>query len=265
MPAAVTQAPSKLVYTPTQPESTAIRMALEAVGFNLEGLTFEALHYEYMQPKCDICSYEDLAEISRANFPDAILRAGFWCAVYSRLAQLQPLAFIKMLGSDPQKCLARQYFTLCSKLIFDAGLKPEFLLSYAISESPIMCFSTHDFDFNIRKALKLTENRRPNGWINVAEWTRLSFADPSSLWKAEVDEVYAMSDQVDISRPLILAKLPSVYRTGEILIDGCHRLFKAYKKGKDRLAVHRLTLAESEECMMTDFVRPLYLKDLKRL
>jgi hypothetical protein len=60
-----------------------------------------------------------------------------------------------------------------------------------------------------------------------------------------VDEARAMSDAIDTTIPVILALTES---GSPLLIDGLHRLYRAFREGKDIIPCYALTSQEEKEC-----------------
>ena|SRR5216683_4170421 len=93
--------------------------------------------------------------------------------------------------------------------------------------------------FNIRRALEIVGTRPPNATVvprNVSQLIR-------------IDEVYAMSDAVDILKPVIVATLPGRY--GTLLIDGYHRAYKAAARDAPLIPAHCLSVEDSRACCWT--------------
>lgn len=65
-----------------------------------------------------------------------------------------------------------------------------------------------------------------------------------------VNGKFALSDSCNLERPLLVAqfKLPSG-KISPIVIDGMHRLWKAYKNGLKTLPCYVLTISESNACL----------------
>jgi hypothetical protein len=69
-----------------------------------------------------------------------------------------------------------------------------------------------------------------------------------------IDKKYAESDEVDLTKPIIVAKITTLKDTSEekpmmIPIDGWHRLWKAHKKGVTTLPVFVLEGWETDLIM----------------
>jgi len=69
---------------------------------------------------------------------------------------------------------------------------------------------------------------------------------------AHVDETRAMSDEIDTIIPVILALIQGDEgtRPKPILIDGLHRLYKAYREGKETIPCYALTSEEEKQCRL---------------
>lgn len=63
-----------------------------------------------------------------------------------------------------------------------------------------------------------------------------------------VDREYAMSDAVDLSKPLVFGCENLMGKSMLVLLDGGHRLYKAYHTGADSLRAFLLTAEETEVC-----------------
>jgi hypothetical protein len=70
------------------------------------------------------------------------------------------------------------------------------------------------------------------------------WARPSGARWVIVDEEHAMSEVTDLSVPLIAADLGDQY----LVIDGWHRIYKAYHTGVASLPCRVLTEAETNRC-----------------
>ncbi|WP_144118359.1 hypothetical protein [Catellatospora sichuanensis] len=112
--------------------------------------------------------------------------------------------------------------------------------------------------FSIHKAMALiAATPRPTQPLDVATWadayglTRLD--DPPSQTIGLIgpasdgfDRVYAMS--TDLANPVIVATLPIPGQPpGPLLIDGTHRLYRAWREGVAQLPAHVLTVAETRQ------------------
>jgi len=78
--------------------------------------------------------------------------------------------------------------------------------------------------------------------IDVMSWTH-------HLERSIINKEYALSEKVDLKRPIIIAAWED--NRGQIilkLIDGMHRLYKAYKTGVAQLPAYVLTVDEGKLC-----------------
>ncbi len=71
-----------------------------------------------------------------------------------------------------------------------------------------------------------------------------------NLPESQIDETRAMSEEIDTNIPVILALIQG--DEGEeskpILIDGLHRLYKAFREGKETIPCYALTPDEERLC-----------------
>jgi hypothetical protein len=117
--------------------------------------------------------------------------------------------------------------------------------------SPRQEFHFGTWIFDVTAAEKLIGPDRRTVPIDVAGWAHaygLDRDNPSTVPLLgpgpEFDREYAMT--TDLSRPLLLATVPRV--SGEpyaLLIDGTHRIYKAWREGVPELAAHELTEQET--------------------
>ncbi|MBS2966808.1 hypothetical protein KGA66_27475 [Actinocrinis puniceicyclus] len=114
-------------------------------------------------------------------------------------------------------------------------------------ERQIFQFGALSFDVEEAHRL-LRETPRLACRLPVDAWARLYGLDdnPASLIAPapNFDRAYAM--RTDLSRPVILALLATDDGIGNpILIDGCHRLYKAYRERVPDLPAFQLTISET--------------------
>lgn len=117
-------------------------------------------------------------------------------------------------------------------------------------------FGPWEFDIDTATGL-LRAAPRPVQPLPVRQWARAYGLDPApgdgphavSLIGPgpDFDPVYAMTTSLD--EPVIIATLTSPDSTpaGPLLIDGCHRLYKAARRGRDELPSLVLDAAETLE------------------
>lgn len=107
--------------------------------------------------------------------------------------------------------------------------------------------------FNIDRAQEIiAEHPRPAHSLPVLPWTRAYGLDRDDRQSValigpgpDFDREYAMT--TDLTEPVIVAIMRS-QETGEVaplLIDGTHRLYRAYEEGLDVLPVYVLNTEES--------------------
>lgn len=87
-------------------------------------------------------------------------------------------------------------------------------------------------------------------WIGVNAWARFYGLDGNPNSQITVgplfDPVHART--ADLSRPIMLATFATGATPDEdllLIIDGSHRLFRAFTEGHDALPAHLLTAAET--------------------
>ena len=103
--------------------------------------------------------------------------------------------------------------------------------------------------WDIVKARYIIEQiRKPVNTLQVAGAARAYGLDrpQSEESAAMVDEKRAMSTAIDTSVPVILVLLAGA--SSPILIDGLHRLYKAYREGKKTIPCYALTSEEEQLC-----------------
>lgn len=89
-------------------------------------------------------------------------------------------------------------------------------------------FRFGEYAWNISAAERIIEGREPD-YIQVEKAAAL-------LWLVYINEEHAAT--VDLSKPLILAPFAG---TGNIPIDGWHRIWRARQEGIETLPAHALT------------------------
>ncbi|TDD97198.1 hypothetical protein [Actinomadura rubrisoli] len=108
--------------------------------------------------------------------------------------------------------------------------------------------------FDVDRAIEMVEGREPSGWCDVLTTaTAYGLVDPEPgpvtsiniLAPVELNREHAMS--TDLSKPLIVASLGD--KGGSLIIDGYHRLYKAYKTEVKELPFHKLSIEETEQIM----------------
>jgi hypothetical protein len=118
----------------------------------------------------------------------------------------------------------------------------------------IFHFGIWIFDVTAAKQIIRNHPRAPSP-IDVAMWARaygLDRPEPSPvplIGPEALDPAYART--TDLSAPLLLAFLPHADGdSGRVLIDGCHRLFKAHAEAVAELPAHCLTVEETRSVLI---------------
>ncbi len=89
----------------------------------------------------------------------------------------------------------------------------------------------------------MVRRRATNTNLYVPHWVAL-------LNMVETDKTWAA--QVDLSEPILVVPLPD--GIGDLVIDGWHRLLKAYIEKKEYLRAHLLSYQEAREiCIEGDY------------
>lgn len=98
----------------------------------------------------------------------------------------------------------------------------------------------------------IEQTNKPQGTLKVAPAAHAyGLAAPQTIDSPMyVDEGRAMSDAIDTGIPVILALIQGKEGTkpNPILIDGLHRLYKAYQEGKETIPCYALTPDEEQLC-----------------
>jgi hypothetical protein len=98
--------------------------------------------------------------------------------------------------------------------------------------------------WDVTAAKELVKGRTPNTDLNVkqtASWLSL----------VHVDEERVMTDEIDITVPVILITIPCDNKEAHLPIDGWHRIAKAAKLGVQTIPGHVLTLEESDKVRLS--------------
>lgn len=109
--------------------------------------------------------------------------------------------------------------------------------------------------FDVEHAHRILRDApRPRCRLPVEPWARFYGLDDDTgsliAPGPGFDRAYAMT--VDLTRPVILALLPTDDQVGNpILIDGCHRLYKARRQRLLDLPAYQLTVAETRAIRLT--------------
>ena len=99
------------------------------------------------------------------------------------------------------------------------------------------------FVWDIDPAREMVRRRATNTNLYVPHWVAL-------LNMVETDKTWAA--QVDLSEPILVVPLPD--GIGDLVIDGWHRLLKAYIEKKEYLRAHLLSYQEAREiCIEGDY------------
>ena len=127
--------------------------------------------------------------------------------------------------------------------------------------------------WDVAKAKKITAGRTPNitvpvkptaeNWLGVAP-VEVEEAERKQREEAKPGEVYhiragfvgvnrehAMSDKVDLSVPLLAVMVGKGKSRGMFIIDGWHRVYKAYRQGVESLPAIVLLAAEERACRLS--------------
>lgn len=131
---------------------------------------------------------------------------------------------------------------------------------------PVQRFQFGPWVFNIDRALALVaEAPRETGVVNVLPTARFYGLDTiegdearSLFSPMRLDREYAMT--TDIDTPVLVATaLNEDGHDYHLLIDGIHRLYRAYTEGAEELPAYFLTLKESQAVREDPFAgSPLY-------
>ncbi|MFI7517533.1 hypothetical protein ACIBVK_28960 [Micromonospora echinofusca] len=112
------------------------------------------------------------------------------------------------------------------------------------------------FDIDTAQAL-ITATPRDTHAIDVAAWATaygLAQLDNPNPWATSLigpahnalNRDYAMAR--DLKRPLIVAQIVTPDQApAPLLIDGMHRLYRAFREGVPQLPAHLLTVAETQQ------------------
>ena len=111
--------------------------------------------------------------------------------------------------------------------------------------------------WDVAKAWTLVAEQAPHGTIVVEEWARAMFRAPSAADMLDKSKIYAMSvhvdtawcldNDVDLTRPILIASVPMSDEMLTIPIDGYHRLWRAWHDGIETLPAIVLTTEQEQE------------------
>jgi hypothetical protein len=119
-----------------------------------------------------------------------------------------------------------------------------------------------DDEYDVTRALEMIALTpgRPTVALDVASTARTLGLEKSSadylaegvvhLLRGHVDEEYALT-HADLARPVLLADLAKTGDPAHMLIDGYHRVRRAYAEGLVALRAHMLTREESAQIRRT--------------
>lgn len=142
--------------------------------------------------------------------------------------------------------------------------KPRFPSRRAIPVQPArneqQFFAFGPFVFDVEEAHAIIRQApRPKFQIDAESWALnygIAYIRPDGTTPADAptlirqadgfDTAYAM--RADLGRPLIMARIDGL----ELVIDGIHRLYKAWRLGIEQLYVYQLTDAETGQIMRQD-------------
>lgn len=130
--------------------------------------------------------------------------------------------------------------------------------------APRQYFTFGPFVFDVDKALKIIakDPDRPVHPVSVAQWAKAIGVEKTlaeyheggtlPLLRGEIDEEYART-KADLSIPVIFADISA--KKGDepnyMLIDGTHRLRRAFLEGRDQLDAYVLDFAETRKIRTT--------------
>lgn len=131
------------------------------------------------------------------------------------------------------------------------------------------CFTFGPFVFNVDKALKIIAKNpdRPTHPVSVAQWARAIGVEKTMeeyhaggtlpLLRGQVDEEYARNE-ADLSIPVIFADIRSKKEEepNYMLIDGTHRLRRAFLEGREHLDAYVLDFEETRSIRSTSHYGP---------
>lgn len=142
-------------------------------------------------------------------------------------------------------------------------------MSNTQTKEPGQYFVFGPFVYDIDQALKIIGNApdRETHSIRVAEFARSLCLEKTMeeylangripIMRGDVDEEYART-KADLTIPVIVGdlRLKDEGDPGYMLIDGCHRLRRAFLEGRETLDAYVLTLAETKKIRSTSQYGP---------
>lgn len=123
------------------------------------------------------------------------------------------------------------------------------------------CYQLLSFTFDIAIARFIIQNDKPENvqyasipvkaWAEYMGLDKKCQSDGISLRMFYVDDARAMTDEIDCSIPVILGSVPCGGKEHEsFLIDGTHRLYKAYHSGIERIPAIVLDKLQTSRCLV---------------
>jgi hypothetical protein len=128
------------------------------------------------------------------------------------------------------------------------GKKPDPLSTEPLKE-PFEYFQFAGAAYNVTKALELVKDREPEGEIDPTVWAD-AYIGPEGKMSTGVSVNWDHVDEVDLNKPILLAWYVSKVQSGNIVIDGYHRLAKGRRLGVKQLRAYVLTEEESSKVRM---------------
>lgn len=116
-------------------------------------------------------------------------------------------------------------------------------------EEPFEYFQFARAAYNVTKALQIVADREPIEEVDPTVWAD-SYIGPDGGMSTGVSVNWDHVDEVDLDKPILLAWYVSKAQSGNIVIDGYHRLAKGRRLGVKHLRAHILTKEESEKVRM---------------
>ncbi|MEO8285023.1 MAG: hypothetical protein ABI670_01140 [Chloroflexota bacterium] len=99
------------------------------------------------------------------------------------------------------------------------------------------------YSFDIPQALSLAKDSPMTGSLDVSFWYDQWIAPK----KVSIDRQHAMSSAIDLSKPVLVARINSEQK---FVIDGWHRIFRASQSGVTSLPCKELTLEQCTEVLV---------------
>ncbi len=202
-----------------------------------------------------------------AQMEPAIVDAAMVLGAVLWLAREYPRTYCKALLSEDERFL--QWLREKVRALEERGISVLYLKRVGLYES-FSSFTFNDLDFNVERAAQIVSQRpRAQGIVDVKPLYEefLAMGEPSERYptgrQVETDEAKAMSAVVSLEYPLLAVTLPSTLGNW-LVIDGWHRIHKAYNLGIETLKCDPLTLAETERCLLSELFRPLWQVELDR-